>query len=150
MNLRPRDPFWTCAGAAVALAVAVAGCGSSSSSSSSATTSASKPAGRPSSTPKTGRTGAHLALAADPSGQLLYVQKSLHAKAGTVTIDFTNRSSIPHDVAVARGGGALGTSSVIMGSKTAVTLTLTKGTYTYYCTVDGHRMAGMQGTLTIS
>ncbi|HEU0317058.1 MAG TPA: plastocyanin/azurin family copper-binding protein, partial [Solirubrobacteraceae bacterium] len=79
-----------------------------------------------------------------------YVQKSLHAKAGTVTIDFTNQSPIPHDVAVAQGNTKLGTSSVIMGSKTAVTLTLTKGTYTYFCTVDGHRMAGMQGTLTVS
>jgi plastocyanin len=144
LNLRPRFAFWTCACAAVALA----GCGSSSSSGSSSTAPASKPATP--ATSKAGSGGGHLALAADPSGQLQYVQKSLHAKAGTVTIDFTNKSSVPHDVAVARGGSPLGTSSVIMGSKTAVTLTLTKGTYSYYCTVDGHRMAGMQGTLTVS
>jgi plastocyanin len=145
LNLRPRAPLWTCACAAAALA----GCGSSGSSSSSSTAPASKPATPATSTPKAG-SAAHLALTADPSGQLLYVQKSLHAKAGTVTIDFTNKSSVPHDVAVAHGSSPLGTSSVIMGSKTAVTLTLTKGTYTYYCTVDGHRMAGMQGTLTVS
>ncbi len=142
MNLRPRAPLWTCACAAVALA----GCGSSSSSSSTA------PGSRPATpaTSKAGGAGAHLALAADPSGQLQYVEKSLHAKAGTVTIDFTNKSSVAHDVAVAKGGSTLGTSSVIIGSKTAVTLTLAKGAYTFYCTVDGHRLAGMQGTLTVS
>jgi len=31
----------------------------------------------------------------------------------------------------------------------AVTLTLKPGTYTFYCSVDGHEAAGMKGTLTI-
>jgi plastocyanin len=153
LNLRPRAPFLTVALAAVA----VAGCGSSSSSTSTATPPATPAAPSTPATPSTPKApastsagGSKLSLAADPSGQLQYVQKSLTAKAGKVTIDFANQSSIAHDVAVAKGATALGTSPVIMGSTTSLTLTLAKGTYTFYCSVDGHRMAGMQGTLTVN
>jgi len=90
-----------------------------------------------------------VALTADPSGQLAYVQKSLAAKAGSVTIDFTNGSPVPHDVALEAAGKPLGQTPVGSGTN-KLTLTLTKGTYTFFCTVGGHRGAGMEGTLTIS
>jgi uncharacterized cupredoxin-like copper-binding protein len=35
------------------------------------------------------------------------------------------------------------------GGTKNLALTLTAGSYTYYCTVPGHRDAGMQGTLTV-
>ena len=40
-------------------------------------------------------------------------------------------------------------STVQMGGKSTVTVALKPGKYTFYCPVDGHRAAGMQGTLTV-
>lgn len=91
-----------------------------------------------------------LKLAANPAGQLAYDTKQLSAKAGKVTIDMTNMSPIEHDVAVAQGTTIVGQTPVFTGGSKAVTLTLKPGTYTFYCTVPGHRQAGMEGTLTVS
>jgi uncharacterized cupredoxin-like copper-binding protein len=91
-----------------------------------------------------------LKLAANPAGQLAYDTKQLSAKAGKVTIDMTNMSPIEHDVAVAQGTTVVGQTPVFAGGSKAVTITLKPGTYTFYCTVPGHRQAGMEGTLTVS
>jgi plastocyanin len=91
-----------------------------------------------------------IALAADPTGVLKFDQTSLTAKTGKVTIAFTNASPIPHDVAVAKGSTLLGKTQTFQGGGTKdLTLHLTPGTYTFYCTVPGHEQAGMQGTLTV-
>jgi plastocyanin len=91
-----------------------------------------------------------LKLAANPAGQLAYDTKQLSAKAGKVTIEMTNMSPVEHDVAVAQGTAVVGQTPVFTGGSKAVTLTLKPGTYTFYCTVPGHRQAGMEGTLTVS
>jgi plastocyanin len=93
---------------------------------------------------------APLELAADPTGQLRYDRKTLRAAAGKVTIDFTNASGVGHDVTVAKGPSKLGGTKVITKSKAAVSLDLKPGSYVFYCSVPGHRQAGMQGTLTIA
>jgi uncharacterized cupredoxin-like copper-binding protein len=41
------------------------------------------------------------------------------------------------------------TTQTITGSRTSKTIDLKAGTYTFYCSVDGHRQAGMKGTLTV-
>jgi plastocyanin len=94
--------------------------------------------------------GGAVQVSADPSGQIAYQQKSLSARAGKVTIQFTNQSPLPHDVTIAKGASRIGGTSQISGSKTTATVTLRRGTYTFYCSVDAHRQAGMQGTLTVS
>jgi plastocyanin len=94
-------------------------------------------------------TASTLALAADPSGQLRYDKQTLKAPAGKVTIDFTNSSPSAHNVTVVQGSKTLGATPVKTGAAT-LSLNLQPGTYTYYCSVPGHRAAGMQGTLTIS
>jgi plastocyanin len=91
-----------------------------------------------------------LKLAANPAGQLSYDTKQLSAKAGKVTIDFTNASPVEHDVAIAQGSSVAGQTPVFTGGSKTLTLNLKPGTYTFYCTVPGHRQAGMEGTLTVS
>jgi plastocyanin len=81
----------------------------------------------------------------------MFNQTTLTASAGTVTIDFENQSSLPHNVTVADSTGkVLGSTPTFSGGSKNLTLKLAKGTYTYYCSVPGHRAAGMQGTLTVS
>ncbi|MDQ6916111.1 MAG: plastocyanin/azurin family copper-binding protein [Actinomycetota bacterium] len=89
-------------------------------------------------------------LAADPGGQLRYDTKALAAKAGKVTIDFTNRSPIPHNVTIESAGKAAGGTKTTSGGTATATLDLKPGTYTFFCSVDAHRQAGMQGQLTVS
>ena len=93
---------------------------------------------------------APLALAADPGGALKYDKKALSAKAGKVTVAFTNASQIGHDVTIAKGPTKLGGTNVITNSKASVSVTLKAGAYVFYCSVPGHRQAGMQGTLTVT
>jgi plastocyanin len=91
-----------------------------------------------------------LKLAANPAGQLAYTTKSLSAKAGKVTVDFSNASPVEHDVAFAQGSSVVGQTPVFTGGSKTVTLTLKPGKYSFFCTVPGHRAAGMEGTLTVS
>ena len=67
-----------------------------------------------------------------------------------MTIELANSSPIEHDVALARGQKALGQTPVFTGGKKKLTLKLAPGTYTFYCTVPGHRQAGMEGVLTVT
>jgi plastocyanin len=93
--------------------------------------------------------GQTLQLAADPGGALKFDQSSLEANAGKVTIDFTNDSSLPHNVTVDGPGVEDEGTDTVTGSSTSVTLDLQPGEYTFYCSVDGHRAAGMEGKLVV-
>lgn len=120
----------------------------SSSTSSEPTATTGTPA--PASSPAPGKAGSSLALAADPAGTLAYNTKQLSAKAGTVTITMTNMSPLEHDVAVAEGTKVLGATPIFKGGSMKLTLKLKPGKYVFYCTVPGHRQAGMEGTLNVS
>ena len=92
--------------------------------------------------------GSTVKISADPSGALKFEQTDVSATAGSITIDFTNMSSVPHDVTI-EGNGASGATDQITDSTTSTTVDLDPGTYTFFCSVDGHRAAGMEGTLTV-
>jgi plastocyanin len=125
---------------AVCAALALAGCGSSNS------------GGGSSSTPASGGGGggsSSVSLSAPADGSLKFDQATATAKAGSVTIKFDNPSSIPHGVSI-EGNGVAKASDVITSKNTSFTVDLKPGTYTYFCPVDGHRAAGMEGKLTVS
>ena len=129
---------------AVAL-LALAGCGGGGNSKSSSSTSSS---GGTSTGASSGGGGQQLALSADAS-QLKYNTNKLTAKAGKVTITMTNMSPLQHDIAIKGGATAKG-KVVGQGGKSVVTLDLKPGKYTFYCSVDGHEAAGMNGELDVS
>lgn len=87
---------------------------------------------------------------ADPSGSLAFTTDKATAKAGKVTVNFTNSSPVPHDVAIEDSSGeAIAETEVIAEGSDSTTAELEPGEYTFFCTVPGHRQAGMEGTLTV-
>jgi plastocyanin len=129
--------------------VGLAACGGSSNSSS--TSAASTPASTSTAAAGGAKGGTSTVSISTPSGSSLsFDQKSATAKAGNVTIDFKNNQSLQHDVTVADSSGKiLGATQLVSSGSATATVQLSPGTYTFYCSVPGHREAGMQGTLTV-
>jgi plastocyanin len=143
----------------VAATLALAACGGGGGGGSSqATTSGGGGGGGGATTPAGGGGGgggggasSTVKISASPS-QLAYQEKSVSTKAGNVTVSFDNPdSAIGHDVCVEDSSGkTLGCTSIVTGSSTSKAFSnLTAGSYTFYCSVDSHRQAGMEGTLKI-
>jgi plastocyanin len=94
--------------------------------------------------------GAALEFEADPNGDLAYTSTSETSEAGAVTIDFKNPQGLSHDVAIEDSKGeTVGKTDVIGEGETSTKVILKPGEYTFYCSVPGHREAGMEGTLTV-
>lgn len=87
----------------------------------------------------------------DSTGHLAYTSTEETAKAGKVTVEFTNPTALTHDVLIesAKGEEVLKTGLIYEGTYTMNT-ELKPGTYTYYCSIPGHREAGMEGTLVVN
>jgi len=141
--------------ALVLASFALVACGSSSddSSSTSAETTVEtteSESGAAGATGKSAGSAAAVAFEADPAGGLAYTSDTATAKAGKVTIDFTNPQPLTHDVAIEDSGGkTLGKTELIAEGSNSAVVDLKPGKYTFYCTVPGHREAGMEGTLTV-
>jgi plastocyanin len=89
-----------------------------------------------------------LKLTADPGGALKFDKTELTAKPGKVTITMDNPSDVPHAVEVEGNGVEEETKTLTKGTAD-VTVDLKAGKYEFYCPVDGHKEAGMEGTLTV-
>lgn len=91
-----------------------------------------------------------LEFEADPNGQLAFTATEATAKAGKVTIDFNNPQALPHDVKIeSKSGEEIGGTETVSEGSDSATVNLKPGAYTFYCSVPGHREAGMEGTLTV-
>lgn len=118
-------------------ALAVAGCGGGGGGK---TAAPAKPAG-----PASG-----LSLRADPGGQLKFNRRTLSAKAGRVTIVMDNPSELSHNVALEGPGIETQLGEVVAQDGTSkISATVKPGRYTFFCSVPGHREAGMVGTLIV-
>ena len=78
----------------------------------------------------------------------VYTQAPTAAPAGQVTIELINEGAIVHDVALEELDNAVVTRAP-GGQAASGQIALDPGTYTYFCTIAGHRAAGMEGTLTV-
>jgi plastocyanin len=144
---------------ALALAsVALVACGSSGSSSSSSSTTETTSGGEEATgggasggkEESGGGGGSTLKFETDPGGALAYTTDEATAKAGKVTVEFNNPQGLTHDVAIESSSGEeVGKTELIAEGSDSTTVNLKPGTYHFYCTVPGHREAGMEGTLTV-
>jgi plastocyanin len=139
--------------------LALAGCGSSSSNSTSSSAAAPTPttsAPGPSTTAAASTpaapagAGSSLSLSANSEGQLKYNTTSLTANAGKVSIAFSNPAPEGHNVTIETSAGkVIGATPTFQGGSKTLSVDLKPGTYKFFCSVPGHRMGGMEGTLTV-
>ncbi len=90
-----------------------------------------------------------LKISADKAA-LKFDKTFLKAPAGKVTIVMANPAVLPHNVAI-KGPGIMRMLGkvVLKGGTSTVSMTLKKGTYTFFCSVPGHEAGGMKGTLKV-
>jgi plastocyanin len=93
--------------------------------------------------------GGKLEIPADPSGATAYTFASATAGPGSLEIDSPNKSSVDHNIAVEGNGVSEAGPVVKNGAVSKVTADLKPGDYAFFCTVPGHRQAGMEGKLTV-
>jgi mono/diheme cytochrome c family protein len=90
--------------------------------------------------------GGTLQIDADPTGQLAFVTDAATGTPGQITVKMANKSGTPHDIVIdGKGKGEI----VKDGGVSQFQANFAAGSYTFYCSVPGHRQAGMQGKLTV-
>lgn len=71
------------------------------------------------------------------------------ATAGMVTFNVRNDGPSPHNFTLTLNGADKGTMTLDPNVAASLTLDLTPGTYAYRCTIPGHDLLGMKGTLAV-
>jgi len=100
-----------------------------------------------------GDTGGDDAVAPDgtvliEAGDLYFDPESVTAEAGTVEFSLVNTGAVEHDLVIEEAGDTE-VAHAEPGETVTGSIDLEPGTYTYYCSVPGHR-AAMEGTLEVS
>lgn len=116
-------------GAAAGLAVVLAACGGQ------------KPQ------PTAGQAGGGSAAITVEATEFQFSPKDISASAGTKSIELKNKGSVEHDFVV----DALGINvHAGPGQTQSASVELKPGRYEFYCSIPGHKEAGMVGTLTVT
>ncbi len=79
--------------------------------------------------------------------ELVYNEAPPSGTAGEVTLALDNQAGLPHNVVFEGFQGEQVLVDATSGVD-AATLEVPAGTYTYYCSIPGHRAAGMEGEIT--
>jgi uncharacterized cupredoxin-like copper-binding protein len=75
-----------------------------------------------------------------------FTPSDLEVKEGTIDLTLKNLDAFPHDFTI----DELGVQYTVDASATVTeSFDATPGVYTFYCSIPGHREAGMEGTLTV-
>jgi plastocyanin len=91
-----------------------------------------------------------IALTSPPEGDLIFEPEVLETQAGEVTLEYTNPSEVPHNVAIEVEGETVAQGeTVTSGGVGPASARLEAGEFVYYCSIPGHREGGMEGTLTV-
>ena len=69
---------------------------------------------------------------------------------GTYTFAVSNNGKIQHDLTITGPGGKKATPTIAPGSSATLTVELKKGNYDFYCSIPGHKSAGMDQKVTVS
>ena len=80
---------------------------------------------------------------------LKFEPTELEAEPGEVAIELTSGESVEHNVVIEEAGDEMVVEAAA-GETNVGTIELESGEYTFYCSIPGHRTAGMEGTLTVS
>ncbi len=142
--------------AAIVIAVTVAACGSSSGGGSSAAPAAgggaSVPAtsSTPSSTPSNGTSATGMSIPVTLKDFSITATGASGLTPGTYTFAVSNQGPSAHNLTVNGPGVAdAATSTFAAGDTQNLTVTLKKGTYDLFCSVPGHKAAGMDMHITV-
>ena len=90
------------------------------------------------------------ALTIPATAQLAYETDAATAPPGQLEIESPNPSETPHNIALEGPGGVDEVGEVVQdGGTSTINVNVRDGEYTFYCSVQGHREGGMEGTLVV-
>jgi plastocyanin len=81
------------------------------------------------------------------SENMAFSTTAMTANSGTLTLALTNHDLVWHTFTIEALGVNL---TVPAGGQRATKFTAPPGTYSFYCALPGHRLAGMEGKLTVA
>ncbi len=94
----------------------------------------------------TGSSPASAAISLE-AGEFAFTPSQITVAPGDATISLANKGTIEHDFVVDTLG--INVHAAVGKTATGSVAAMTAGTYPFYCSIPGHKEAGMTGTLTV-